>query len=77
MEGAVEIEDAGECRRFETMPTEATLYLSAVRFAGGYWTSGPSGTDKAEVMRSIRSWRGIDAARIYAVRVPVDDLPAA
>lgn len=71
------IDDKGELSGYETMPKERTLYLTAVRYSSDYWGAGPSGTDKAQVEQQLSTWVGIDAARIYAVKVPVTTLPAA
>lgn len=68
----MEIEDKGELTKFETMPTEGTLYLTAVRYGPGSWMQGPSGMDKAQVITALSTWTGIDRARIYAVKVPLD-----
>lgn len=68
----MEIEDKGELTKFETMPTEGTLYLTAVRYTSGSWMQGPSGMDKAQVIAALNSWSGIDKARIYAVKIPLD-----
>ena len=73
----MEIEELDGPNRYETMPTDGTLYLTAVRYSGGYWGAGPSGTSKAEVTKQLSGWIGIDAARIYAVKVPLEALPAA
>ena len=67
----MEIEDKGELKAFETMPTEGTLYLTAVRYSAGNWMQGPSGMDKGQVVTDLRTWHGIDRARIYAVKVPL------
>ena len=67
----MEIEDMGELRKFDTMPSEATLYITAVCYGGGSWSSGPSAMDKGEVENSLRNWVGITKARIYSVKVPL------
>lgn len=67
----MEIEDKGTLTKFETMPTEGTLYLTAVRYTTKRWTQGPSGMDKEQVIEDLRQWSGIDKARIYAVTVPL------
>jgi hypothetical protein len=72
----MQIEDAGEVTQYETMTTERTLYLSAIRSIS-HWYGGPSSYDKAEVERLLSQWSGCDAARIYAVKVPVQSKPAA
>ena len=74
MGDTMEIEDAGEVTRFDPMPTEQTLYLSAVRYSGGVWMGGPYGRTREEVYQSLQNWKGIDSARVYAVKVPVDAL---
>lgn len=71
------IEEMDEPSSYEPMPTEETLYLTAVRYSGGYWSAGPSGTNKDDVTKQLYNWSGIDAARIYAVKVPLEALPAA
>lgn len=68
----MEIEDKGELTKFETMPTEGTLYLTAVRYPPSSWMQGPSGMDKGQVVTALSAWTGIDKARIYAVKVPLD-----
>ena len=68
----MEIEDKGEVKSFETMPTEGTLFLTAVRYSGNFWASGPSAMDKGEVIKMLGNYSGIDKARIYAVKVPLD-----
>ena len=73
----MKIEDCGEIRSFEPMPTEGSLYLTAVCYSNNYWASGPSGMDKAEVIKSLASWVGCSKARIYVVKVPLSTLPAA
>lgn len=73
----MEIEDKGELKAFETMPTEGTLYLTAVCYRGNFWSAGPSAMDKAEVVKALGNWTGADKARIYAVRVPLAALDAA
>ena len=72
----MEIEELDGLNRYDTMPTDGTLYLTAVRYSGNYWRAGPSGTSKAEVTKQLSGWIGIDAARIYAVKVPLEALPA-
>lgn len=67
----MEIEDKGTLTKFETIPTEGTLYLTAVRYPPCGWMNGPSGMDKARVISDLRHWDGIDMARIYAVPVPL------
>lgn len=39
--------------------------------------NGPCSMDKNEVMRMLGNWAGAKAARIYAVKVPIDAMPAA
>ena len=73
----MEIEDMGELRKFESVPSETILYMTAVCYNGSYWTGGPYGLNKEEVIRNLSLWTGITKARIYAVKVPVDALPAA
>ncbi len=73
----MEIEEMGEVRAFETLPTEGTLYLTAVRYSGNFWAAGPSAMDKAEVIRNLGCYTGITAARIYAVKVPLEQVHAA
>ena len=76
----VEISDQGEIRRFETVPDEATIYLSAVRYNWAVlWTGGPSGQSKEEVVALLKALIGVEAARIYAVKVPLvgKNVPAA
>ena len=72
----MEIEELDGPTKYEAMPTEGTLYLTAVRYSGGYWCAGPSGTNKAEVIKLLSQY-SCDAARIYAVKVPLEALPAA
>lgn len=66
------VEDMGEIKVFEAVPSEATLYLTAVRYNGTLWSAGPSGLNKAEVIDRLVNWSGIDSARIYAVKVPIN-----
>ncbi len=73
----MQIEELDGPTNYETMPTEGTLYLTAVRYSGGYWSAGPSGTSNAEVTKLLSGWSGVEAARIYAVKVPLQALPAA
>ena len=73
----MEIEEMGELKKFESVPSEVTLYMTAICYSGSYWTGGPSGLNKDEVIRNLSSWTGIVKARIYAVKVPVGALPAA
>ena len=73
----MEIEDAGELKTFEAQPKEGFVYLTVVRYSGNYWCGGPSSMDKGEVMRMLANWSGITAARVYAVRVPLDAAPVA
>lgn len=73
----MEIEELDGPTKYETMPTEGTLYLSAVHYAGSGWMNGPGGMDKSEIVKQLSRWNGIDAARIYAVKVPLEALPAA
>lgn len=73
----MEIEDNGELRSFESMPTEVMLYLTAVRYSGNYWAAGPVSTDKNEVIRMLaENYTGVAVARIYAVKVPVETISA-
>lgn len=65
------IEDMGELKKFETMPTEGTLYLTAIQFQSGLWGSGPFGMDKQQVITYLSGWSGVVAARIYSVQVPL------
>jgi hypothetical protein len=72
------IEDMGELKSFEPMPAETTLYLTAIRYESNeVWMAGPGGTDKAYVITTLQHWAGIDAARIYAVKLPAKRLGAA
>lgn len=71
------IEDVGELRSFETIPSEVTLYMSAVCYSGSYWAAGPCDTDKAKVIRMLHTWGGVEAARIYAVKLPTKLMPGA
>jgi len=73
----MEIEDKGEVRAFDTMPTEGTLYMTAVCYGGNSWMAGPSAMDKAEVVKALGTWTGATKARIYAVKVPLVALDAA
>lgn len=68
---SVQIEEMGEIRTFEAVPSEVTLYLTAVRYSGTLWSAGPSGLDKNEVINRLVNWSGIDSARIYSVKVPL------
>ena len=71
------IEDVGELRSLETIPSEVTFYMSAVRYGNDYWAAGPCGTDKANVVRVLSTWGGVEAARIYAVKLPTKLIPGA
>lgn len=71
------IEDVGELRSFETIPSEITFYMSAVRYHNYYWVAGPYDTDKAKVIRMLHTWGGVEAARIYAVKLPTKLMPGA
>lgn len=73
----MQIDELDGPTKYETLPTEGTLYMSAVRYGTGGWMSGPSSMDKREVVKMLSVWSGIDAARIYAVQVPLESLPAA
>ncbi len=73
----MEIEDKGELKAFETMPTEGTLYLTAVCYGGASWMAGPASMDKAEVVKALVNWTGATKARIYSVKVPLVTLDAA
>jgi len=68
----MEIEDKGELKAFETMPTDGTLYLTAVCYGAASWMQGPSGMDKGQVITALSTWSGITRARIYAVKVPLE-----
>ncbi len=68
----MEIEDMGELKKFETMPTDDTLYLTAITYDGNNWSCGPSSMKKEEVINSLRYWKGLVSARIYAVQVPLN-----
>ena len=71
----IEIEDEVALTKFEAMPTERTLYLSAIRYkTGSWWCGGPTGDDKDAVLASIQNWPGIDRARIYTVKVPIEEV---
>ena len=73
----MKIEDVGELRSFETVPSEVTLYMSAVRYSGNYWAAGPCDNDKANVIRMLHTWGGVEAARIYAVKLSTKLIPGA
>ena len=73
----MEIEDMGELKKFESVPSEATLYLTAVYYSNSHWGGGPYGMNKDEVIKNLNYWSNITKARIYAVKVPVDALPTA
>jgi hypothetical protein len=73
----MEIEDKGNLDAYEPMPIDTFLYITAVQFEGGYWTGGPSGTDKNMVIQQLQSYSGVELARIYKVKVPVKSIPAA
>lgn len=74
----MEIEELDGPTKYETMPAEGVIYLTAVRYAGGGgWMAGPGGMDKNMILQLLAGWHGIDAARIYAVKVPLNALPAA
>ena len=73
----MQIEELEGPSEYEAMPAEETFYLTAVRYDScGWWSAGPSGSDKAQVIKSLQAWGGICAARIYAVRLPLGPLPA-
>ena len=72
----MEIEDAGEIRTFETMPKEATLYMTAVLYSGCQWMNGPCGYSKDEVVGMLQSYAGVTRVRIYSVRLPISGHPA-
>ena len=76
-ESEMQIEELDGPSKYETMPTDGTLYLSAIHYTGIGWMNGPGGTNKSEIVKQLRTWSGIDAARIYAVKVPLQALPAA
>ena len=67
----MKIEDAGELRTFETVPTEKTFYFSIVLYPPDFWASGPSGDDKQDVISSVMRYHGITDARIYSAKVPI------
>ena len=73
----MKIEELGKISGFETMPKDASLYLSAVQYSSGLWCSGPSGMDKNEVIKQISCYSGVSAARIYEVSVPLRNIPSA
>jgi hypothetical protein len=73
----MQIEDMGELKSFEPMPTETTIYLSAIRYdTGQMWTAGPGSVDKTYLITTLQNWGGIDAARIYAVKLPAKRVAA-
>lgn len=67
----MKIEDAGELRSFEPMPTEAIHYVSVVRYPGSFWAAGPFSDRKEAVIESLKHWNGVTEARIYTVRLPI------
>lgn len=72
----MEIEDCGEIKSFEPMPTEQTLFFSAITNNSVDWWGGPAGKNKAEVIGYIQNYDGVVKARIYSVKLPVDAKPA-
>lgn len=71
----MQIEDAGEIKSFETVPQDSLFFLSVVRYGANYWTAGPAGRNKDEVISMLQGYSGIDAARLYWVRLPLLPLP--
>lgn len=73
----LQIEELEGPSTYEAMPTEETFYLTVVRYEScGWWSAGPAGPDKAQVIKSLQGWGGeICAARIYAVQLPSNPLP--
>ena len=70
----MQIEEMGELKRFETLPTEQILYISAVRYRGSdIWTGGPSATTKESVISMLGRHTGCEMARIYLVKLPLGD----
>lgn len=68
----MKIEDTVELRTFDTMPTETTLFMSAVRWDSGTWYGGPCGDTKDAVVRSLLdSYKHVTEARIYSVKLPI------
>jgi hypothetical protein len=67
----VKVEDAGELRSFDLPPKEREFFMTAVRYSNDWWSNGPSGYSKEEVIKSLQSFSGITDARIYTVRLPV------
>ena len=69
------IDDMGELSEFETPPTEATFYLTMVRYEScNGWITGPSGLNKESVLVALEAWQGLDAARIYTIRLPMREI---
>jgi hypothetical protein len=70
----MKIEDKGVISEFEAMPSEVDLYLSVVSYSQGSWIQGGQSYDKNELIKMLQSYSGIEAARIYCVKVPVKNL---
>lgn len=71
------IEDAGDLNPFEPMPVEEVLYVSVIRYeTTKSWVGGPSHPDKVALVRMLQGWTGVDAVRVYAVRVPAKRVEA-
>lgn len=73
----MKIEEKGKLEEFETLPKERTLYVTIVHYSNNYWTTGPCGFDKSQVLESLAIYTGVAAARIYSIEVPTKSLPAA
>ncbi len=53
-----------------------TLWVSAVMYENRYWVAGPSGYSHPQVCESIRVWKGVVAARVYPLVLPLNRIPA-
>lgn len=68
----MDIKNMGELTDFKTMPTEQTLYLSAIRYVNGVeWYGGPSDRTEEELIKQLQNWTNFEAVRIYKVILPI------
>lgn len=57
------------------LPATVVFYVSLVRHGAAGWAAGPCGTDYAYITSALRSYKSIDACRIYPVDLPVHTVP--
>lgn len=51
-----------------------TIYMSAIRYGGDFWTAGPSGDTAESVVEQLRGWSGLSTYQVFRIdNLPLDE----